>query len=404
MSISILLLSVVFALIEAGLSWLILACPPVTALTAGVHPGLLTGGVFALGMLLSFIVIIVIGLLEIGPRAATFVRGHVGRTMLLGLLSMILVFALGLGAEAVYHVGPYVPAEPVVMNQTADVCFVLDYSVSMKSNNAENNMKTAFEQVINGMPDGQRVCVVGYGTNAYTLQTWTALDASTRASVVGAVKNKDASDGGTNFGKALMEADRQVQQAVNAGRPCAVIMLSDGDCPISSVEAVAPQMISNKIPAYTMYTGDSSTANVSSLQKIADATGGEMRVSAVDLTNLSVNLTEVTHKASNAGLTMVEEDHIPDTLLTGRDEGRMGLFDMRIMRMVMLFIVGFAFKLICVICVGNNSRFIGHFLHAFFVTALAAAAVEFGYAAGLPVIAVIAVFWTLMMNQIVLTR
>ena len=401
MSISILLLSVVFALIEAGLAWLVLACHPVAVLLEGVPAWLLTGGVFVLGMLLSFIVIIVIGLLEIGPRAATFVRGHLGRTMLLGLLCMVLVFALGAGGEAVYHVGPYVPEETVTVQQNTDVCFVLDYSVSMQGNNAEANMKAAFEQVINGLPDGQRVCVVGYSSEAVTLQPWTVLDASTRASVVSAVKNK-ITDGGTNFDRALMEADKHVLQAVNESRPCAVIMLSDGDCPISPVQQTAPQMIAHQIPVYTMYTGDSATADLSSLQQIADQTGGEMSVSAVDLSNLSISLTEVTHKAANTQA--AQNDHIPDTLLTERDAGRMGLFDMRAMRMVMLFIAAFVFKLICVICVGDNSRLGAHFLHALLVTVLAVAAVEFGYAAGLPVIAVLAVFWTLMMNQIVLTR
>ena len=37
----------------------------------------------------------------------------------------------------------------------------------------------------------------------------------------------------------------------------------------------------------------------------------------------------------------------------------------------------------------------------FFPRVLAAAAVEFGYVLGLPVAAIVAVFWVLMMNQIV---
>lgn len=401
MSISILILSIVFALIEAGLSWLILACPPVVALTEGIPTGLLTGAVFALGMLLSFVVIIVIGLLEIGPRAATFVRGHFGRTLLLGFLCIALVFGLGLGGEAVYHVGPYVPEETVEVQQQTDVCFVLDYSVSMQSNNAEAHMKAAFEQTINSLPDGQRVCVIGYNSEADTLQPWTTLDSATRANVISAVQNR-AVDGGTNFDRALMEADQQILQAVNVGRPCSVIMLSDGECPISPLKTTAPHIISNQIPVYTMYTGDSTTAELQYLQQIADETGGEMSVSSVELSHLTVNLSELTHKAANTQVTA--NDNIPDTLLTERDEGRMGLFNMTAMRIVLLFIVAFVFKLICVICVGNNHRFGGHFLHALFVTAAAVAVVEFGYGAGMPMMAVVAVFWILMMNQIVLTR
>lgn len=403
MSISILLLSLVFALIEAGLTWLLLAFQPVTALTAGLPVWLLTGIVFSLGMLLSFIVIIVVGALEIGPRAASFVRDHFGRTLLLGLLSIILVFALSLGGEALYHVGPFAPAETAeVSTGNADVCFVLDYSSSMQTNNDDVSMKTAFAQVINGLPDGQRVCVVRYESTASVLQQWTVLDAGTRAAVIQAVQSQQPS-GGTVFEDALRLAGDMAEQTISQGRGCAVIMLSDGQDNIRSVAADAPKLIQYQVPVYTMYAGNPAGADVSTLQQIADETGGALKVSAADLTNLSASLTEITQQAASAQSAEVN-DFIPDTLLTERDFGHEGLFDMTAMRVAILFIVCFVFKLICVICVGNNNRFLGHFLHAFFLAALAAAAVEFGYVLGLPVFLVALAFWILMMNQVVLTN
>lgn len=403
MSISILILSLVFALIEAGLAWTIIACQPVAALVEGVPAWLLTGGVFALGMLLSFVVIIVIGLLQIGPRAATFVRSHFGRTLALGFLCIVLVFALAAGGEVLYHVAPRAQVETVTVQQNADVCFVLDYSSSMKSNNAEINMKAAFEQVINNLPDGQRVCVVGYDGSAYTLQTWTELDAATRTNVIFSVKNRDANGDSTNFTAALREADKHAQQAVNERRACAVIMLSDGDCPMPPVATAVPGLINNHIPVFTMYTGNHSGASMSSLQAIANETGGEMRVSAADLTNLSVNLTEVTQKAAQAQQT-VNEDHIPDTLLTEADAGRTGILDLKLLRAIVLFVLCFIFKLICVICVGNNSRFLGHFLHALVAAALAVVALVGCVDNGISLFAAMALFWVITMVQFVKTK
>lgn len=404
MSISILLLSIVFALIEAGLTWLLLAFQPVAELVAGMPVWLLSGVVFSLGMLLSFIVIIIVGALEIGPRAASFVRDHFGRTVLLGLLSIALAFVLAMGGEALYHVDPIAPVEKVeVVAGNADVCFVLDYSSSMRTNNDDVSMKTAFAQVINGLPDGQRVCVVRYESAASVLQSWTVLDAGTRAAVIQAVQNEQPS-GGTVFEDALRLAGDMAEQAISQGRGCAVIMLSDGQDSINSVAVDAPKLIQYQVPVYTMYAGNPAGANVSTLQQIASETGGEMTTSTTDLTNLTTNLIEITNRAANAQVAVVENDFIPDTLLTERDPGREGLFNIAAMRMVVLFIICFVFKLVCVICVGNNSRFLGHFLHAFFIALLAAAAVEFGYALGLPVILVAAAFWILMMGQIVLTN
>lgn len=397
MSFSVLLLSVVFALIEAGLAWVMLAFHPVAAAVAGTPTWLLMSGIFALGMILSFIVIIVIGSLGIGNRAASFVRGHLGRTLALGLLATLMVSGLSLGGEALYQAPPFEgkPAAP----QIADICFVLDYSSSMDYNAAEANMKDAFEQVIQNLPDGQQVCVVGYSSDASTLQGWTKLDAGSKQSVIAAVRNRSA-NGGTNFGAALQEADKRVLEAVNAGRPCAVVMLSDGECPIGDVKDVAPALTKNGIPVFTMLTSDKAGLDTSSLQKIADQTGGQMTFSALDVTSLATNIGMVIKQIAP----VEEEDHIPDTLLTERNKGREGIINATALRIVILFLIAFAFKLTCVICVGDNHRFLGHFLHAFFIAALAAAAVEFGYVMGLPVFVVLLIFWLLMMGQIVLAR
>lgn len=400
MSISILLLSVVFALIEAGLTWLLLAFEPVAVLTAALPTWLLVGSVFALGMMLSFIVIIMVGLLEISPRAARFVRDHFGRTVLLGFLSVILVFVLALGGEALYQVGPY--QGPVRKPGKVDLCFLLDYSASM-AGKAENNMKAAFEQVVNGVDDVDRISVVGYGEGAATLQPWIELDANSKGNIITAVKNKAANAGSTDMKAALKTANGLIEQAAGEGRTCAVVMICDGGGNVNSTAGIAPKLSETKTPIFAMYISNGGTAAPDNLNRITRETGGQLVTTTSDLTEICGNMTQIVEQAIEQQSKVKPNDYIPDTLLTERDKGRMSLISPAVLRVIVLFIVCFVFKLISVICVGNNNRFMGHFLHALFIALLAALAVEFGYVAGLPVMLVASVFWILMMNQIILT-
>lgn len=70
MSISVLLISIAFSLIEAGLSCLLFVLRPVAAAVSGVPAFLIIGGIVAPGMLLTFILIITIGALNVRCRAA----------------------------------------------------------------------------------------------------------------------------------------------------------------------------------------------------------------------------------------------------------------------------------------------------------------------------------------------
>lgn len=427
MSFSILLLSIIFAVIEAALTWFALAFEPIAVLLAGVPAWLLTGAIFALGMLLTFVGIIVIGEMDIGCRAADFVKGHLGRTLVLGLMSILLVFALAMGAEAVYQLPPIAPPVPAATPTpspsptpeptpepaaaSVDVCFVLDFSFSM-SGTAEQSMKSAFVQTLSALPDGMQVSVVRYESDAQVLVPWRELNAASRAEVAGIVSASSVS-GGTDFEDALAAAAAMANQDLAAGRKVAVLMLSDGEDGIQSVNSCAPDLIRNRVPVYTLYIGTGRAPD--SLLQIATETGGQLKTSAADLANLGANMSSLAQQVAQAPTpeptpeptptpmpTPVPTDHIPDTLLTERDLGREGLFNISAMRILLLSVLCFAFKLIAVVCVGNNkSHFIVHFLHALITAVLAAAAVEFGYVLGLPVAAIVAVFWVLMMNQIV---
>lgn len=415
MTFVILLLSVIFAAIQLGLSWLMLAFEPVSSVFSGMPVWLITGINFGASMLISFIIIIIIGAMGASSKAADFVRDHFGRTLLLGLLSVALVFGLGMGAEALYQLDPI--ERPAVIRETAPsgvthVCYVLDYSDSMansinyfSSTTLEEAMEAAFANDIAQQSDGTYVSVVSYNSAAWVTQDWVQLDANSRQAIINSVNN-ETHDGATNFNAALGTAASQCLAIQGADVTPVVIMLSDGEHggyvggieldPFVSVQSAAPSLISGNIPVYTLAFG--SSASQSTLQRIANETGGSFNVTNVDDTSSSVLLDNTVYTQTSPE----NEDHIADTLLTERDAGREGIFNIVVLRILLVFIVAFIFKLITVICVGNNrSRFIVHFLHAFIVAIIAALVVEFGYMLGLPLLAVLGIFWCLMMYQFV---
>ena len=408
MSIGVFLLSLFFAGVQTGVCVLLQAF----AEAFGNLPlWLISGGTFALGMLLSFLLILIVGGAGITRRAADFVRDHLGRALALMLASVVLIFALGSGAEAVYHLerisfgsGPRTEAAPA---SGADVCYLLDCSSSMMGSGIES-LHRAFQDAVTTVDDGRRISVVFYESDASVGYDWHALDAATRAEVIGLVNDAGPS-GGTDFNEALAAAEQLAVQAASEGRSVSVIMISDGqDGDFVSVQSCAPELIARQVPVYTVGVGD---AYPQTLKDIAAETGGAYSEGGVTAESFSAALTEATVSAVGGDPAASAKR---DTLLSPRYARTTAIINPMILRIVLLFIVGFAFKLIVSICMGSNFRSFGsHLLLAFVIALAGAAAVEFGYqlsatlSGGLKLAAGIAapgLYWVLMMCQMVRTK
>jgi len=397
MSVSIFFISLIFGIIEGGLSWLLLACRPVAGLFEGLPLWAVTGIVFGLGMLLTFILIILVGSMNISDRAASFVNDHFGRTVALAALCVIAVMVVSIGGEMLYQANPIPRHQKKTIK--SDVCFVLDYSVSMDVGGRSDAMKTAFEEAIKVMSPEQRVNVIKYTHEAALLFDWAQLTDDVRSEVVNVVR-AEGTDGATDFNKAIALAGEQVDKAVAAGRSVAVVMISDGeDDTFRGVQAVAPTILDHNVQIHTICVSDGGEGN---LHEISDETGGAYLTSGSDVANFSAVMVQATEQAGNSGGT--DDTSIPDTLLTERWVTRKTIINARVLRILILFLLGFWFKFIAIICIGNNdSSALTHVLHALFVAIVAALFVEFGYGFGLPVALVLVGFWVLMITQIVRT-
>lgn len=409
MSIGVLVLSILFAAIETLVSWLMLEFPATAAALSGLPLWLITAIVFALGMFISFVVIIIVGSLGITDKAADFVRDNFGRTLVLMLASVVIIFGLSSGAEALYQM----KWEASRMGDTADLCFVLDFSLSMDSSNNDgsgtrlDSLKAAFVDVVEDMKEDQRISIVGFAGvgDGVTLLDWTKIDDQTRSDVIDAIQHQDLLGNSTCYGEALQIADGLIKSA-EQGRPTAVVMLSDGEdmsgFELSDMDQLAREILAKGIHIYTIGLGDGDSDDFAMLEQISSKTGGEFVASSSNMTSFVENFGIVTEQAGGDGKVTA------DTLLTAGDPNHKVIFDFSngraVLRILLLFLVSFVFKLIVNICIGNNASNVGvHVLTALVVALLGSLVVEFGYLLGLPLLVVEFIFWLLLMGQIVLT-
>ena len=400
MSITVLILSLVAAVGQAMLSVNLLKVLP------GIMPlPLAVGCVFATGMLLSFLLIIVIGVLGLTSHAADFVHDHMGRVLALALIATIIVFALGTGGEAVYEI-----KGGAKQKKTADLMFVLDYSTSM--NNALDTggqtrfdgLCAAFGDVVNGLEPDQRISVVRYEEYGHVLLDWTAMSDANRRKAIDKVRGEEPDVGVTNYWEGLKKADELVKIAVKAGRPVAVVMISDGEAPEVDVSECAPTIHARKVPVYTLGIGNDADADVSYqiLKSISEQTGGQLMISANDLADISENfqLAVESAVADAAG-----GEAVSDTVLSPMTVGRSTSKHVR--NILMLLLASLVFRMIVNICVGNNaSNMLPHLLSALALAGIGTAAVLwFGGSATMEraqaVMTAGLIYWPLMMVQLV---
>ena len=395
--ITVLILSLVFAAIEAGLTWLLLCFQPVANVFMGVPLWVETGIIFAVGMALTFLLIIWIGNLNISNDVGGYVRSHMGRTLVLALLSILAVLVVSIGGEMLYQADPL----PMRSGGKADIVFVLDYSSSMDytdpgaTTTREVSMKQAFSDGLDIMSDAQRVSVIAMEFDSTLMVDWTDLNNISRGNIKREVNDRRAT-GGTNFDNAIRMVEQQVIKAMSAGRSVAAVMITDGEDSFSGINVLAPTVASNKVPIHTINVGEALYGGV--LTQIASETGGTCMASASDLVSLSNTFQQAVQQAS----VDPRGGQIPDTLLTARYGDRKTIIHPMVLRILLLFLLGFWFKIIATICIGNNDRSMGtHVLKAVLVGLFAALFVEFGYKLGLPMLLVVSVFWVLMIGQIV---
>ena len=102
----------------------------------------------------------------------------------------------------------------------------------------------------------------------------------------------------------------------------------------------------------------------------------------------------------------VETDYKPDALLTER-ERTTGIMNLTVLRILLLTIIGFVFKLIAIICIGRNkNNSMSHILHALLTGVVSALVIEFGYTllpASMHSI-LLGVYWILLMTQLISTK
>lgn len=399
MSIPVLILTIVGALGECALGLF-----TITTLRFSMPMPVVLGCVFAEGMLISFLLILIIGAMGITSHAADFVKDSMGRFLLLALGSVVLLFGLGTGSEALYEHRSSSFAG-FGKRGAPDVVFVLDHSASMSYNYTSTGescmdaLHMAFRDVVNSLEGSQRISVVRYSDTASILLNWTQLNDVNREGAIKVVENALPS-GGTNYSNALVAADELVGRALDDRRNVVVVMLSDGEGDEVDIQRDTPIIGKNHIRIYTMGIG---VGDFSSLEGISRQTEAEMIKSAADISSITTSFRQVIETAVSTASDLV----LPDTLLSPDYQLNSESMLYMVIHIVLLLIISFVFRLIINICIGNNARSaVSHVLSALLVSAMATAAIVFlGRLNGLDRLKMAAAaqvaYWVLMMTQVV---
>jgi hypothetical protein len=397
-----LIVSVIAALAEFGISYQLMHSFG-TSLPLPVQ----TAIVFAVGMLFVFLTIIIVGATAPQLKAADFVRNHFGRTLALMLMSVILLGGLGFGGEAVYQIQPDTN-EPKVMNP--DVLFLVDESASMGGlfNDSSINMFSPLcdelETILQGLAKdypGTNVSILSFGGDVVKRQTWAEVTTNNYKSMVDIVRNNYRNTLETSFYAALEAAYKSIVDRTQVDRNTIVIMLSDGQAGGESFYKDAMNLLINDgIKIYGVFMG---TGNSGDLANVCNKTGGKLW-EARQISDFGV----IKDAVDNAILieSVPVTTNAPDTLLTER-ERTTGIMNLTVLRILLLAIIGFVFKLIAVISIGRNkNNSASHVLHALVTAVLSALVIEFGYTLLPPSLHSIplAVYWILMMTQLISTK
>lgn len=408
MSVGILILSLIFAGVQVGVGYIALAYEPIAEIFEAWPAWAITGCIFAVSMFLSFLLILIIGGIKVSSHAADFVRDHFARALALLLISVVFVTGLAIGGEFVYQISPEKREEKVEVKTTyTDLLYMLDTSSSMTGSmpngttTREKALRDAFKRNLGEMKEGQYISVLTYDDDAVLIQDWLMMDDTQKSSMEVVAENiKAKTMSSTNFVKAFTLADQQVKKSLDAGRNIEVLLITDAESLNSNILSYAPNISANGVKVHGILVGNVSES--SSLRNVVARTGGTYYGAQGTVTALASQMSTITREAARE--TVVQKGFtIRDTLITKREE-RSTVLPATVFRILLLFVICFVFKLITNICIGNNRSSMGsHLLLSFVVALISALVVEFGYVIGLPMIAVTAILWVLMMCQFVFT-
>lgn len=400
MSISVFLLSILFALIQAGLSYLLLAFEPIAAAVAGCPSFLLFGGLMAVEMLLAFLLIILIGLMNVHCQAADFVRSYFGRTVALALISALGLGVLATGAEALYQIRPSGETDiPQGYVAVADDSAVIDSLLTPRRVVAYAPTASEIEQNVQS---------AGGNTDAplrFSIQ-W---NEPGLASVDDNDVDAHCESGGDHifYGNKTgaltggqLDVDIIEPSSLNAVAAVENIVFPDAG-------RISGRTLEFYIECYNYLNGTSGfRAEIEMGNQIfsynyAEALTHKQQVPVATVTVDAAGGMTIVHHLDPIGVETTAAESDADA----SEEASSGFtfaVNSAVMRCVLLGVLAFLFKLICGVCIGkNNSNFLVHVAIALLSAVAASLAVEFGYAYGLPVWAILSIFWLLISTHIV---
>lgn len=399
MSIFVLLLSMIFALIEAGLSYVVLAYEPVSSIFADVPAFLLTGGIFAVGMLLTFLLIIIIGSMNIPCRAGDFVRNYFGKTVALALISTLLVGSVSLGAEALYQIRPapetYDKPGFVRSVENPEILDTLltpreSYVYTPVTSDIEKNVQSA-----GGNVDAPLRFSIQWSESTYAPDN-NDLDAhSISGSETIYFSNKVGA-----YSKGELDVDIVRPEEENVEVAVENIMFSD-------LDAIKGRTFKFLVDVYAYRSGASGfRAEIELGDDIYsyEYTGAMANKNQIKVADVSVdqdgNMTIVHHLNYTSLFDPAET--ASETSVTEVTQNFIAKINRSVMRCVLIAIIAFLFKLISSICIGKNDHsFLMYIVVAFIISIIASLVLEFGSVIGLPLWIVLGIFWLLLSTLVV---
>lgn len=267
---------IVCAIKKWKFDWLMWAVSAVTSLI-GVLPlsmsfdnGTDTWGSRLLWMICFFAIPLVCGLAGVcfveGIRAKKITVHRPFNRLSSFVIAIIGSLVLGGVGQVIYDMG----SKTVTTVGTKDVVLLLDGSSSM--NGYKEPCVDAACVLVDSLDEDCRVQVVSFAAKVLGETDFLYMDASGKSEVQRFMQNIDVT-GGTNFDAALDVAMDTLEDNAQKDRGQAVILLTDGDGPLS--DNVKKSYQSSDVKLYTIrITGNFSNSGASELLQLVQATGG----------------------------------------------------------------------------------------------------------------------------------
>lgn len=178
------------------------------------------------------------------------------------LLAAILVFGIGAGGQFLFTYSK----EEVLVPPQVDMVLLLDASRSMEGEYKEARTDAAC-QFIDGLSADHRVQIISFAATVLDQSALTTTDAAGKQTLKTTIQGIN-STGNTDFDEPLSLAITTLKTEVRPNCGKAVLLLTDGDAPIS--DDVIDMYISNNIPLFSVRINSSGSMSVDA-QNLVDA-------------------------------------------------------------------------------------------------------------------------------------